>query len=198
MKIKAREGELIETTNNIIFDIKGVVHPPERVIAFIRYVPDLKGDRERDGRRYSKFYSLSKRFDLLKSSYPQYLINDPIFNTLLCEVPVKDIKNHYQPIHGLQNLRKRKNLDTTETAALQFMKHLKKEEHIPWNRLGVSGSILVKLHNPSSDIDLIVYGSKTGHMVAKTMKRLLENKDSPFKKYDLKGLKELFDFQLKE
>jgi len=198
MKVKAREGDLLETTGNIIFDVKGLVHPPNRVVAFIRYVPDPKGNRERDGTRYSKFYSLSKRYALLKQRFPQYLVDDPVFNTLLCEVPFEDVKQHYQPARGLQNLRNRNNLDEAETAALQFLEILKENARVQWSKLGVSGSILINLHTTSSDIDLIVYGSKTGYRVQATLKSMLENKSSPFKAYDLDGLKELFDFRSKD
>jgi predicted nucleotidyltransferase len=196
--MKAREGDLLETLGNIIFDVKGLVHPPKRVVAFIRYVPDPKGNRTKDGKQYSKYYALSKRYDLLKREYPQYLVNDPVFNTLLCEVPVEDIKQHYQPAQGLQELRNRNNLDEAETAALRFMENLQQNSGVQWGKLGVSGSILVKLHEPSSDIDLLVYGSKTGYRVAETMKSLLEDKNSPFEAYDMAGLKELFDFRSKD
>jgi len=198
MKVKAREGDLLETTDNIIFDVKGLVHPPNRVVAFIRYVPDPEGNRERDGTRYSKFYSLSKRYALLKQKFPQYLVDDPVFNTLLCEVPFEDVKQHYQPAQGLQTLRNRNNLDEAETAALQFMEILKEKSGVQWSKLGVSGSILVNLHEPFSDIDLIVYGSETGYRVQATMKEMLEDKSSPFKAYNLDGLKELFDFRSKD
>ena len=88
------EGDLIENRDGIFFDVKGLVHPSSKIIAFIRCVPDPNGNREKDGQRYSKFYSLSKRYDLLRQKYPQYLVNDPVFNTLLCEVPIEDIKKH--------------------------------------------------------------------------------------------------------
>ena len=193
-----REGDLIESVDGIVFDVKGLVHPPDRVVAFIRYVPDPMGSRERDGIRYSKFYNLSKRYALLKQKYPQYLVDDPVFNTLLCEVPIEDIKTHYQPVQGLQELRNRNNLDTAETAALRFMEILKESSGVQWSKLGVSGSILVQLQEPSSDIDLIVYGTKTSYKVAETMKKLFANKDNPIKAYDLDGLKELFDFRSKD
>ncbi len=198
MKIKAREGDLIESIDNIVFDVKGLVHPPNRVVAFIRYVPDPEGNRKRGGQRYSKFYSLAKRYALLKRDYPKYLVNDPVFNTLLCEVPFEDIKHHYQPAQGLQELRNRNKLDDAEKLALQFMKILKEKSEAQWSKLGVSGSILAKLHEASSDIDLIVYGSKTGYKVQETMKNMLEDKSSPFKAYDLDGLKEVFDFRSKD
>jgi predicted nucleotidyltransferase len=196
--MKAREGDLVETIDNIIFDVKGLVHPPKRVVAFIRYVPDPNGNRERDGKRYSKYYELSKRYELLKLKYPQYLVNDPIFNTLLCEVPVEDIRQHYNPAKGLQELRKRKSLDEAETSALQFMEILKEYSGVQWSKLGISGSILVKLHEPSSDMDIVVYGSETGYKLQETMKNIFENKNSPIKAYDLEGLQELFDFRSKD
>jgi predicted nucleotidyltransferase len=196
--VNAREGDLIETKDNIVFDVKGLVHPPDRAVAFIRYVPDPMGSRERDGRRYTKFYNLSKRYALLKQKYPQYLVDDPVFNTLLCEVPIEDIKTHYQPAQGLQKLRNRNNLDTAETAALRFMEIIKEHSGAQWSKLGVSGSILVRLQEPASDIDLVVYGTETGYRITETMKKLFANKDSPIKAYDLDGLRELFDFRSKD
>ena len=196
--MNAREGDLIETKDNIFFDVKGLVHPPDRVVAFIRYVPDPMGSRERDGSRYSKFYNLSKRYALLKQEYPQYLVDDPVFNTLLCEVPIEDIKTHYQPAKGLQELRNRNNLDTAETAALRFMEILEENSGVQWSKLGVSGSILVRLQEQSSDIDLVVYGTETGYRIAETIKKLFANKDSPIKAYNFDGLRELFDFRSKD
>ena len=190
-----REGDLIESNLDIIFDVKGLVHPPNRTIAFIRYVPDPKGNRKRAGKSYSKYYNLSKRYELLKRDFPEYLVNDPVFNTMLCEVPLQEIKKHYQPTQGLRELKRRTNLGKTEKAALLFMENLKEESGVQWNKLGVSGSILVKLQEDSSDIDLIVYGSRTGYIVAQTMKRLLEDKKNLFQAYDLNSLKELFEFR---
>lgn len=193
-----REGDLIENNRKIIFDVKGLVHPPEKTIAFVRYVPDPNGKRKRLGKSYSKYYNLSKRYELIKRDYPEYLIEDPIFNTILCEIPIDEIKKHFHPAQGLRALRKRTKLDKTENAALLFMENLKEESGVQWNKLGISGSILVKIQNESSDIDLIVYGSQTGFRVAKTMKRLLKDEKNLFQPYDLKNLKELFDFRSKD
>jgi predicted nucleotidyltransferase len=195
---KFREGDIIESVEKIFFDVKGLVHPPNRVVAFIRYVPYPNGMRERDGTHYSKFYSLSKRYELLKREYPQYLVYDPVFNTLLCEVPIKDMKKHYQPAQGLQNLCNSNNLDNEEKSALQFMEILKENAGISWSKLGVSGSILINLQTPSSDLDLVVYGSETGYRIQAIMKEMLEEKNGPFEAYDFDGLRELFDFRSKD
>jgi len=198
MKVKAREGDLLETTDNILFDVKGLVHPPSRVVAFLRYVPDPNGDRERDGMRYKKIYALSQRYALLKQAFPQYLVYDPVFNEQLCEVPVQAVKHHYQPADHLQDLHHKDKLDDVERQALQFIKILKKTANISWGKLGISGSILVKLHTPASDIDPVVYGSENCYRVYLALKSLLEDKKSSVRPYSLNGLRRLFDFRSKD
>ncbi len=198
MKVKAREGDLLETTDNVLFDVKGLVHPPNRVIAFLRYVPNPNGDRKRDGKRYRKVYALSKRYALLRQVFPQYLVYDPVFNEQLCEVPVQAVKRHYQPIHRLRDLRYEDELDEVERTALRFVELLKENANVLWSKLGISGSILVKLHTPTSDIDPIVYGSETCYKVYSALRRTLEDRKSLVRPYSLKELKGLFDFRSKD
>ena len=198
MKVKAREGDLLETTDNVLFDVKGLVHPPNRVVAFLRYVPDPNGDRKRDGMRYRKVYALSKRYALLRQVFPQYLVYDPVFNEHLCEVPVQAVKHHYQPTHGLRDLRYKDELDEVERTALRFVKLLKENAEVPWSKLGISGSILVKLHTPTSDIDPIVYGSENCYKIYSALRYILEDRKSLVKPYSLKELKGLFDFRSKD
>src|SRR3990170_8613289 len=86
--MKAREGDLIETFDGNIFDVKGLVHPPRKVIAFIRYTHTQRGDRKKGKVAYQKVYPLHERYELLKERFPQYLVHDPVFNELLCEVSI--------------------------------------------------------------------------------------------------------------
>ena len=198
MKIKAHEGDLLETTDNVLFDVKGLVHPPNRVVAFLRYVPDSNGDRERDGMRYRKVYALSERYALLEQAFPQYLVYDSVFNERLCEVPVEAVKHHHQPTHLLLDLRQKNELDEVERTALQFVELLKENAEVPWSKLGISGSILVRLHTPTSDVDPVVYGSESCHKVYSTLRQMLEDRKNPVKRYSLRELKELFDFRSKD
>ncbi len=195
MEIEAREGDIVETLDNALFDVKGLVHPPGKVIAFIRYFPDPSGDRKRNGVTYRKVYALSERYALLKRDFPQYLMYDPVFDEYLCEVPIGDVKKHYQPINRLGELRHKGASDETERLALTFIELLKEAGNIPWIKLGISGSILVGLHIPTSDIDPIIYGSENCRKVHGALKTLLKEGKSPVKAYDLEGLKRLFDFR---
>ena len=75
MTMKAREGDLIETREGLIFDVKGLTHPPDRVISYVRYFPHSTGDRERGGIKYEKVYSLKEIvFDIYMNSSNLHMI----------------------------------------------------------------------------------------------------------------------------
>jgi predicted nucleotidyltransferase len=196
--VKAREGDLIETFDGNIFDVKGLIHPPKKVIAFIRFTPDPKGDRKRKGATYGKVYPLHDRYMLLRERFPQYLVYDRVFNEWLSEVPIETVRHHYKPVDYLRKLRQRRQLNQLERVALHFAELLKKNAHISWSALGVSGSLLVGLHTPKSDIDLIVYGAQNCHKVYDSLKTLVNDRDSPVKSYSKGELRHLFDFRSKD
>jgi hypothetical protein len=189
-----REGDLIETLDGNIFDVKGLVHPHGKIVAFIRFLPDPKGDRKRRNIAYSKVYPLWERYELLRERFPQYLVYDPIFNEWLCEVPVEKVKKHYKPIDHLRRLRKKRHLDNVETQALWLADLLKKKGKILWSKLGISGSLLVGLYTAKSDIDLIVYGSQNCQRIYEALQDLVKT-EGPISAYNLEELKSLFFFR---
>jgi predicted nucleotidyltransferase len=178
--------------------VKGLIHPPNSIIAFPRYFPDEKGERRRKGMSFSKVYSLAERYALLKTKYPQYLVLDPVFDETLCKVPLAKIKKHHDPVKGLEKLRHSKHLDPLQNKAVQAMQLLKREAAIPWDKMGISGSILISLHTSKSDIDPIVYGLENCRKTYSALKTLLKDEDSPFKVYSREELKTLFDFRSKD
>jgi hypothetical protein len=193
----AREGDFVET-DEVIFDVKGLVHPLSRIIAFIRYLAVGNGDRRRKQTKYRKVYSLSERYAILSECFPQYLVYDPVFDEELCEVPDNEIKLHHEPVIRLQELRSSSDLDTLESNAVQFAEVLREKANIPWDAIGISGSILVGLHNPRSDIDPVLYGSKNCEKAHFAIKDLLRSPNGLFKSYNEKDLKSLFDFRSKD
>jgi hypothetical protein len=123
---------------------------------------------------------------------------DALFDEQLCEVPIKAIKQHYKPAEGLKNLHLKKSLNEVETDALEFAELLKKSANVSWSKLGISGSLLVGLHTPSSDIDPVIYGSENCRKVYATLKSLMQSRGSLVKPYTREGLKRLFDFRSKD
>lgn len=193
--METREGYLFETQEGLIFDVKGLVHPLDRIVAFPRFIPDPHGNRNRRGITYRKVYALSDRYKLLEEKFPQYLVPDPIFGERLCEVPKKDIRYYYCPSDRLHELRKSNHLDKLEADALHFLEFLQNYSSVPWNKLGISGSLLTQLHTPNSDVDPIVYGEKNCLKVYETLKTVLENEKSAVKPYAQQELRGLFNFR---
>jgi predicted nucleotidyltransferase len=198
MTIRAREGDLIENAGRVIFDVKGLVHPRDRIVAFPRFIPDPTGNRRHRNTLYGKIYSLSERYRFLEQNLPQYLIHDSVFDETLCEIPVCDAKKHYEPVERLRQLRSSKKLNRLESQALRMTELLKEAANIPWNAIGVSGSILVGLHTENSDIDPIVYGSHDCLKVHSVLKSLLNDEHGPLKPYTCEDLKTLFGFRSKD
>jgi len=198
VNIKFREGDFVETFDGNIFDVKGLVHPPAKVVAFIRYTPDSEGERKKGSRIYRKTYPLQERYELLQEKFPQYLVQDNVFGELLCEVPVESIRRHYQPTAYLNELRRGRKRDELEDAAVRFAELLKETAGITWGSLGISGSLLVGLHSASSDIDIIVYGSQNCYKTYDALKKLVRNEESAVHMYNRSELKELFAFRSKD
>jgi hypothetical protein len=196
--MKAREGDVLTDLNGIIFDVKGLVHPPGKVIAFPRFIPDSSGGRLREGKSYKKIYALSARFEFLEQNFPHYIIYDPIFDETLCEVPLEDVKRHHKPVSRLQKLRQSKKLDELERDALELFELLKNYANVSWNKMGISGSLLVGLHTRNSDIDPIVYRTKNCRKVYDALKALQKDSKSPLKAYSAEELQELFKFRVKD
>ena len=196
--MKAREGDILRDLNGIIFDVKGLVHPPDKVIAFPRFIPDSRGNRVREEVAYRKVYSISARFKFLEQNFPQFIVYDPIFDEKLCEVPLENVKNHYKPVNRLRELRHCDRLDNLEKDALSFLELLKDCMNMPWSKIGISGSLLVKLHTPSSDIDPIIYGGENCRKVYEALKSLMRDSKSHVKAYTIEELQKLFKFRVKD
>jgi predicted nucleotidyltransferase len=65
------EGFAVQTADRLVFTVKGLIHPPDRVIAYLRYLPDPQGDRERDGVRYRRVYQFEEQRRILQARYPE-------------------------------------------------------------------------------------------------------------------------------
>ena len=198
MAMRAREGDLIRTGDNVIFDVKGLVHPPDKVIAFPRYIPSPEGTRGSRGNLYSKVYNLAERFTYLQFKTPQLIVADPVFGERLCEVPVNAVKKHYEPTKKLSELRTAKKREDLANKAVMLAEKLKEAAGIPWSSIGISGSVMAGLFTLQSDIDPLVYGVENCRKAYAALEALLKDERSGFKPYALQELKALFEFRSKD
>jgi uncharacterized protein len=196
--MKAREGDLIKTRSNVVFDVKGLVHPTDKIIAFPRFIPTPQGIRQSKDVTYGKIYSLGDRFKYLQEKQPDLIIFDEVFGEIMCEVPINQIEIQYKPEEKLWDLRTTNDLTILESKAIQLAQTLKAEANIPWSSIGISGSIMAGLTTDKSDIDPLVYGAENCRKAYSALQKLLQKADSGFKPYSKDELQELFDFRSKD
>jgi predicted nucleotidyltransferase len=196
--MQAREGDLIKTKSNVVFDVKGLVHPEGKVVAFPRFIPVAHGPRQGKDSSYGKVYSLGERFKFLKENLPDLIVFDPVFGETMCEVPVGEIAEHYKPQEKLASLRTTGAHAILETKALQLAVDLQEAADIPWSAIGISGSILAGLTTATSDIDPLVYGEENCRKAYTALQRMLKDGHPRFKPYTREELMALYEFRSKD
>ena len=196
--MRAREGDLIRTDSNVVFDVKGTVHPNDKLVAFPRFIPSATGTRKGNNTTYGKVYSLAERFQYLKDNHPELIIFDPVFGETLCEVPTAQVAQLYQPSEKLTQLHDAKTRSPLEEKAYKLAVTLKEKADIPWSAVGISGSIMARLTTDTSDIDPLVYGVENSRKAYKALQELRGIEGSGFKAYTEAELKTLYDFRVKD
>jgi len=189
------EGYYVESTEGLLFAVKGLVHPPEAVVAYLRYAPDPDGERERDGVRYRRLYRFEEQEELLRERCPACLFFDPVFGEQLQGVPKERIGLVYDPCLKLAELHRRGDLDELEEKAVEFADLLAERAGMPEESMGVSGSILVGLHTPRSDVDIVVYGSEHCHAVHRVLMELIDEAAGEVRRLNEAETRELYAFR---
>ncbi len=193
-KINPIEGDFIRDIHGIYYDVKGFEHPPDRIIAYPRYIPDKSGDRLKDGIRYRKIYDLKDRYRYISKVLKEYLVFDNVFGRLVPEIPLKHIVEYVKPVRRLALFRKcYSSLIEPLRSAVDLAKLIVSESKILWDSIGLTGSLSIGLFNESSDIDLIIYGSSNTLRVLKALSRLFS--EGILSRYDENQLHRLYRFR---
>jgi len=178
----ALEGAAVETLAGLIFTVKGVVHPPDRVVAYLRYVPDERGERLRGRERYRRVYSVAEQEEALRALGLSYRVDDPMFGVPVDAVPWDDLVRVYDPRERLQRLRDVGPDGALSEDALGLAELLRAAAAVPATALGLTGSLLFDLHTSASDIDLVVYGEDECRKVHAALTRLLNDPSSALRR----------------
>ena len=188
------ESFYVETLEGFFFAVKGLEHPAERLVAVLRYVPDLeKGDRRKGKRRYHRLYRFGEQERFIKATCPHYLAFDPIFRTSLQSVPGSSVRRIYDPRIRLQKLLRAPGKTEIEEDAAAFAFLLQKKSKVVRSSMGITGSLLIGLHKESSDIDVVIFGKCDCLKVFQALRELLDaDSCSELCRVDAAGMSELY------
>jgi predicted nucleotidyltransferase len=137
-----RIRDFFETKDGWIFAVADYYHP-RGIRSLLRYVPDPKGERMANGKRYRKL-DFEESYQFLRRKRPEYVQDVHV-------VPRSDIHRLFLPSSGLARAAEMDPRVMTIASVLR-------EAGLPPKAIGITGSMLLGLHSPSSDIDFVVYG----------------------------------------
>jgi len=162
-----RDRDFLQTKEGLFFCVVGSSHPPKRVISYIKYAPSVSGVWGSGKKKFSRIFQnytipdLLETFKYIEKNHPNYQFYSPADNITITAVPHESIKEHFKPEQKLAQLSQSKNLDLLQDKLVRLVKFLENISGISFQSFGVTGSILLDIHNPEfSDIDIIVYGVK--------------------------------------
>ena len=167
------ESHYLETEEGLFFAVKGLIHPPDRIVGCLRYIPNPNGDRQKEGYNYSRLYHFAEQVQFLQDYYPRYLAFEWTVQGTLQSVPRRSIRRVYDPRVRLQELSWQFNRDPLEEDALAFIDQLHRLSGVSKANLGISGSLLIGLHTSRSDLDVTVHGKQNCLTLHQALKRLL-------------------------
>ena len=185
------EAFAVETSEHWIFSVKGMLHPPDRVIAYLRYLPDPAGDRKRGGLAYRRVYRFEEQVDLLRSRRPEFLHRDPVLGLDVQSVPRSQCQRVHDPHDFLAGLGRSGPANAVEADALALADQLQRASGIDWTDLGITGSVMLGTQRPDSDLDLIVYGQASCKAMHQGLAKLLGEETGAVRRLepeDLRGL----------
>ncbi len=160
-----KDRDFVETTEGLFFCLVGYLHPPGRYAAYLKYTPARAGKWARGAvsyRRELPYYHVEhvrRTLDWLESEHPRYLWTDPATGLRFSHVPADAVARHYVPEERLAEIVAAP-ADPLEREVRDLVTLLAAATGLPLQAFGISGSVLLGLHNPAfSDIDLLVYGA---------------------------------------
>lgn len=158
--MRARPRDFIHTTDDLFFATTTYLHPEDRIISFLRYIPDQDGDRSLNSKIYSKVDS-NQAYEFLGDNFPEYLFDCDITNVQMMGVPLKNVEKIMHPTDRLREIMESQNRDILLEKVVKLAEIFNDHTGISYNKMGISGSILPGLYNPKvSDMDFVIYGLK--------------------------------------
>ncbi|MHA1695180.1 MAG: hypothetical protein ACTSUG_07970 [Candidatus Helarchaeota archaeon] len=188
----SRDGDVILTTDNFIMYTFGYDHPKNKVISYLKYIPEnlIKlfnlpyiehkwKFKNIIMRRPKELYSpeiFNEIINVFKNHFPNYVDYSNHLQKEIIVVPYSNIKKIFTPDLQLKRLLKKEILDKHESIAIELIKLLSYNSNVSLESFGIHGSTSYQMHSEQSDVDIAIYGSDNYFKVKQTVKELVDKK----------------------
>ncbi len=165
--MQIRPKDFIGIDNKLFFAVVNEYQEDKHVLTFLRYMKDSKGMHKLTTKKAEK---------IIRDSYPEFQFNSYYADIVLHGIPINTIKKIYYPEQTVTRLLSMKSPDNKQSDAIGIVKTLLamgfKKDYI-----GITGSIMLDIHNENSDVDIIIYGREQFFKIRKYIKNSLDKGD---------------------
>ena len=194
-----RDRDFLSTKEGFFFCVVGPYHPDDRVISYLKYLPDPSGMWKKGRSRFKRMMqvytipNLLETFALLKKACPQYLFFSQFYNITMTAVPRNHLVEHFKPEEKLDELLQESHLDPLQKKVIRLVSLLSKLSNVETRNFGVTGSVLLDIHNPTlSDMDITVYGTKNSYALKDALREAFLAKNLGVSRFGKKRLNEWY------
>ena len=161
-----------------IYQVIGYIHPEDTVYCVKKYEKTQQNDTDSSEflwesrlnnnhyRRILKHYS-AKDVHQIMNSDEKYIKLSKIYGIPMISFPKSEISTYFNPRDGFSTIYQKvlsrdiatlKTLNSNELLALDVCSAIMEQSGIEPEFIGITGSILLKMDHPNSDIDILIYG----------------------------------------
>ncbi len=158
-----RPKDYISIDNKLFFAVVSEYQEDDRALTWLRYVKDVNGMQKLNTEQAGK---------LISESYPEFVFYSEYADIKLHGLPLETIDYVHRPDQAIVDLMHLTSPDSIQKDAVNVIK-LFLDEGVRQENLGITGSILLDVHNEKSDIDMIVYGREHFFKVRDLVKKFL-------------------------
>jgi hypothetical protein len=143
-----RDRDYLRTKEGFFFCVVGPLHPPNRIIAYLKYAPSKVGKWGKGIWRFKRVLkdytipSLLETFRTLEKDYPHYLFYSPFYNVLMTAVPLEYVAKHYRPEEKLAQILEAQRQDQLQKKLIRFVSVLSEKSGVSPESFGVTDSPL--------------------------------------------------------
>ncbi|MHA2059045.1 MAG: hypothetical protein ACW979_15610, partial [Candidatus Thorarchaeota archaeon] len=161
-----RDRDIFHDVEGRVFVVLGYIQPSNRILSFLKYVPDSSGEWQSGDIKYKRIFwgrifwgSVTSTVDGMSLLPHNYIVKDPHFSTDLLEPPKTNVAKYFSPEIRLKEIIESGSKDSLEELAKRGAETLHDALGIQYDHIGVAGSILWQGHNlEKSDINMNIYG----------------------------------------
>ena len=162
--MKIRPKDFIGINNKLFFAVVNEYQEDNHALTFLRYMKDNAGTHKLTTKKAEK---------IIRDTYPEFQFDSYYADIVLHGIPINLIKEIYYPEQTVTRLLNMESPDNKQSDAIGIINTLL-AAGFKKDYMGITGSIMLGMHNENSDVDIIIYGREQFLKIRKYIKNSLD------------------------